>query len=354
MSHGAVSRRGNVSLVIVAVVALALLVPGVALAAGTPSVTIVGPGMETLPSPSASPTTAAPAIHDAEADLYLQDNEWGTDKVRFSNDGGATWSTPEDWSAAASPYRWWYLYSGLDLTLRLDGPHAVTMQFSKDGGTTWEATSTATTLVDEQAPVVSAPDGYWNNHYPYTLSAHDQIGLSGVESLWYRVDVGETKHLTSLGPLGTSAPLTTSFELVGETGTAHSIDYLARDYAGNYSSYRLATAVRAVRTIAILNGTSAYVVIDRTPPTVKARGAGKGWHRSPVVVSFSASDTTAGVGRIEYSITRVKAKKHSAWTSGNSVVVTQSGRYKVWYRAVDDAQPTGNASAAKYVIVRIR
>jgi cytochrome c len=99
---------------------------------------------------------------------------------------------------------------------------------------------------------------------------------------------------------------------------------------------------------------SAYVIVDRTPPTVKARGAGHGWHNSPVVVSFSASDETAGVDRIEYSITRVKAKKNGAWMTGNSIAVTQHGQHKVWYRAVDQAQPKGNASAAQFVIVKIR
>jgi hypothetical protein len=349
--HGAISRRGNLALLVFAIVALALLVPAVALAVGTPSVTIVGPGLQATPTPTASPTAAALAVNDSYVDLYLQDNDWGATHVRFSNDGGSTWGSAQPWSAYPS----WYLYQDLDMTLRLDGPHSVTAQFSKDGGTTWEASATASTLVDEQVPVVRAPEGYWNNHYAYTLAAHDQIGLSGVESLWYRVDVGALKQIAAPQPLGTPVPLTTSFELAGETGTAHSIDYLARDYAGNFSTLRMVSGARAVKGIGVIGyATSAYVVIDRTPPTVKARGAGNGWRRSPVVVSFSASDNTAGVNRIEYSITRLKAHKNSSWTTGNSVTVSQRGSFKVWYRAVDDAQPKGNASAAKYVIVKIR
>ncbi len=351
MGHRDFPQSGRLALLVATVVALALLVPAVALAAGTPTVTIVGPGLTPTPTPTGSPTAAALAVHESYVDLYLQDNGWGADQVRFSNDGGATWSDPQGWN----PYTYWGLYYDLDVTQCLDGPRTLTAQFSKDGGATWEASATATTLVDTQIPVVRAPEDYWNNHYPYKLSAHDQIGLSGVESLWYRVDAGALKQLTAQEPLGTSGPLNASVELAGETGTAHSIDFLARDYAGNYSSRNLLASARALRgtNISALP-MSAYVVIDRTPPAVKAHGVGQRWRSGPVVLSFSADDATAGLDRIEYSITSFKAKKHGSWTSGHSVVVTQLGRHKVWYRAIDQAQPQGNASAAKYVVVKIR
>jgi hypothetical protein len=349
MSHRLLSQRSSVALLVAAVVALALLVPAVALAVSTPSVTIVGPGL--TPTPTVSPTAAALAVHESYVDLHLQDNGWGADQVRFSNDGGVTWSDPQGWS----PYPYWGLYYDLDVTQCLDGPRTLTAQFSKDGGATWEASATATTLVDTQMPVVRAPEGYWNNHYPYQLSAHDQIGLSGVESLWYRVDTGALEQLTAQEPLGTSSALTASVQLAGETGTAHSIDFLARDYAGNYSSRNLLASTRAIRGINLSAlPMSAYVIIDRTPPTVKVQGVGQRWRSGPVVLSFSAKDAAAGLDRIEYSITGFKAKKHASWTSGNSVVVNQLGRHKVWYRAVDQAQPEGNASAAKYVVVKIR
>jgi hypothetical protein len=348
MSHGAYSRRGKVSLLIVAMVALALLVPAVALAAGTPSVTIVGPAFVSQTPP---PTAAAPAVNDSYVKLYLQDNGWGADQARFSNDGGTTWGGTTAWSE----YLDWYLYQDLGVTLRLDGLHTLTAQFSNDDGATWGASAAATTMVDEQVPVVEAPEGYWNNHHPYRLSAHDQIGLSGVQDLWYRVDAGALVQTTAQAPLGTSTPLAASFALAGATGTAHTIDYIARDYAGNYSGRRLlANARAAVRRADIaVYATSAYVLIDRTRPTVKARGAGDRWHHGPVVVSFSASDSAAGVDRIEYSVTGIKAKKPGAWTTGNSVTVSQTGRHKVWFRAVDKAQPIGNASANKSVIVKI-
>lgn len=348
MSHGTFSRRGRMALLVAGIVGLALLVPAVALAASTPSVTIVGPGFMSQTPP---PTAAVPAVDDSGVTLYLQDNGWGADQVRFSNDGGTTWGTAQTWS----DYLYWYLYQDLAQTLRLDGPHTVTAQFSKDAGVTWGASASATTMVDEQIPVVVAPEGYWNNHYPYKLSARDQIGLSGVQNLWYRVDAGALTQSTSPAPLGTSDPLTASFDLPGATGTAHTIDYLAQDYAGNYSSRRLVSGARASARLADISiyATSAYVVIDQTPPTVKARGWDNAWHNRLVTVSFSAKDGDSGVDAIEYSVTGVRATRHAAWTTGATAVVTQPGRHKVWFRAIDRALPQGNASASKYVIVKI-
>jgi hypothetical protein len=344
------ARRGSITLVaLVIAVAVALLLPVAAMAA-TPTVTIVGPGHISATPP---PTAAVPAVNDAYVQLYLQNHEWGADYVRFSNDAGTTWSSGTSWSE----YLNWYMYQDLgDVGLMIDGVHTVTAQFSNDGGTTWGPTATATTLVDEQSPVVTAPEGYWNSRHPYTLRSHDQIGLSGIQFLWYRIDTGDLVKLTNASPLGTSDPLNVSFDLAGPTGTAHSIDYIAKDYAGNYSGIRLRNGARAaLRGVSIANlAYSAYVVIDRTRPKAKARGADDKWHHAPVTISFSASDDTSGVDRIEYSVTGVKAKKHAAWTSGNSVAVTQSGRHKVWYRAIDKALPKGNASNAKFVIVKIR
>ena len=349
MNQGTITR-GRVVLLAVAAAVVLLLLPAVALAA-TPSVTIVGPGYMS-PSPTPSPTAAVPAVDDSYVTLYLQDNDWGADYVRFSNDGGATWSSGVSWST----YPTWDLFSYIDdVTLRVDGQHTVIAQFSKDGGTTWEPTASATTLVDQQSPVVAAPEGYWNSHYPYTFTAHDQIGLSGVRRLWYRVDTGALTALANPSPLGTSDPLTASFDLVGTTGTPHTIEYMAQDYAGNYSAYGRNTAVKRVLRgdIGYIIGTSSYVVIDRTRPTVKAKGWDKRWHQDPVTVSFSATDGLAGVDYIQYSITRAKAKKPGAWTTANSVFVSQSGRTLVWYRAVDQALPLGNTSVTHHVLVKI-
>jgi hypothetical protein len=213
-------------------------------------------------------------------------------------------------------------------------------------------------MIDTQMPVVTAPECYWNNNYPYTLSGHDQIGLAGVRTLWYRVDVQAVNTVVNEQPLGTTAPLTASFDLAGGTGTPHTVYYLAQDYAGNLSSgvmAKYATRMLVKSDISSRYGwATSYVVIDRTPPTVKARGVNKSWRNRAAVVRFSAKDGLAGVGSIQYSITSVKAKKAGGWTTGTSAVVTSTGKHKVWYRAIDAAQPVGNASRARYVVVKIR
>lgn len=349
MTHRTGLARGNLAtLIAVAVVALALIVPAVALAA-TPSVTIVGPGYVSATPP---PTAAAPAVNDSYVELYLQDNGWGTDLVRFSNDGGTTWSSSRTWGE----YLDWYMYEDLPVTQALDGVHTVTAQFSSDDGATWGAAAAATTMIDEQVPVMTAPEGYWNSKRPYTLSARDQIGLSGVQRIWYRIDTGPLTEVTTQQPLGTGVPLTAKFMLDGVTGTPHTIDYMAQDYAGNYSGrYRALAGRAATRGIALMvYATSAYVIIDQTAPTVSARGGGSGWHRGAVAIGLSAKDSDAGVNRIEYSVTGARAKRHGPWTSGNSVVVTAHGRHKVWFRAIDNALPQGNASAPSFVVVKIK
>ena len=361
MRHSAKSRgrRGPTLLLVMAVVAVALLLPAAALAA-TPTVTIVGPyGINTSATPP--PTAAAPAVDDSYVTLYVNDNAWGSTQMRVSNDGGVTWWDTYSASQYSDGYMYYELYGGvIDPVLRLDGMHTVTAQFSNDSGVTWGPTASATTMVDTQSPVVDAPEGYWNNNYPYALSVHDQIGLSGVAQLWYRVDAGTPTTLKNASPFGTSNPLETSFALSGATGTRHTIDYVAVDYAGNPSGYYNNTrgARAAVRSLGrspfISGGYSSYVVIDRTAPTTTARGVSKNWHVGPETISFSATDGgMAGVAYIEYSITRSTATKPADWTTGDAAVVTLPGEDKVWYRGVDAALPQGNVEAARSVLVKI-
>ena len=219
-----------------------------------------------------APSSANPAC----TSCLSTDDGWGADQVRFSNDGGATWGT----GAPVQTYMSWYLFEGKSAVLRLDGPRTVTAQFSNDGGETWGPVASATTLFDGQAPVVTAPSGYWNNHYSYKLSARDQVGLSGVQYLWYRVDAGELVQVTSGASLGTSSPLKAAVTLDGNTGTPHTVDYFAADFAGNVSGRVL--AVRASKAVKKNDVTSlvssAYVVIDRTAPSVTARGWDGDWH----------------------------------------------------------------------------
>jgi hypothetical protein len=362
MDHGKLSSRGRMALLVVVVATALVLVLAAAAFADAPTVTITGPQYYTMsPSPSPSPTAAVPAVHSPEVSLYLQANNPDANAYRLSNNGGTTWGDVELFGLlypyASYPYRWWGLFNETsDPAATLDGSHTVTAQFSTDEGTTWGASVSATTLLDTQLPIVTACEGYWNNNFPYKLTARDQINLAGVQTIYYSVDAGALVAVQNTQPLGTKAPLTTTFDLAGETGTEHNVSYAAMDYAGNYSFGNVYDSARLVKgrdlgRIRYLD--TAYVTIDRTAPTVKARGVGKSWHYAPVAVRFSATDDDAGVCTIQYSITGKKATKPGAWTVGNSVLVTSYGKHKVWYQAVDAAQPMGNASAPAWVMVKI-
>jgi hypothetical protein len=349
------THRGRLALLPALAAVAALALAGVALA-GTPTMTIVGPRDMSTPTPA--PTAPVAAVDSYSVSLYFADNGWGADYFRLSNDGGATWP----WSdGLTSPYQYWWLLEGVtDPALIVDGDHTVTAQFSSDGGATWGPTSSATTLVDTHHPLCTVRGRYWNAKCPYAITATDQVGLSGVQYLWYFVDAGPVAKLTATEPLGTTAPLIASVVLSGDTGTTHTVYFCAQDYAGNYSNSMLYLSNRA--RAAVGRGAKYYdlwygsvdIIVDVTPPTVTARGAGKGWHNGPVTLAFTAKDPDAGVAYVQYSITRNKAKKPGVWVTGDSVVVARSGKRKVWYRAADDALPKGNVSAAAWVRVRIR
>jgi hypothetical protein len=360
MEHAKRSSRGRLTLLVVVVGAAALvLVLAAAAFAAAPTVTITGPQYYTVsPTPSASPTAAAPAIHYPYADLYLADNGWGITDYRLSNDGGATWSDPASTFNPLYPWtEWWLFDNDSDPAKTLDGPHTVTAQFSNDGGATWGATSSATTLLDTQEPIVKALEGYWNNNYPYKLTARDQLNLAGVQNVWYSIDAGPLVTVTNSQPLGAKAPMVVTFDLPGETGTEHDVGYAAMDYAGNFSFGNAVAGAKLLTPRAMGRWGylyTAYLTIDRTAPTIKARGVGSGWHYGgPVNVRFSASDADAGVDFIQYSITGKKATVPGTWTTGNSVLVTSYGKHKVWYQAVDSAQPEGNASEPAWVLVKM-
>ena len=92
---------------------------------------------------------------------------------------------------------------------------------------------------------------------------------------------------------------------------------------------------------------------DLTPPSTTVSGADSGWHRSPVVLSFSASDNAggSGVAYTEYSL-----DGGATWTQGTSVTVpapadhSYDGIHTVQYRSADNA---GNVESAKSCTVKI-
>lgn len=341
------AQRRPAFLFVLAIVALCFVVlPSAALAAASPTIAI---------DPSVSSASAAQAVDSPMVTLTVVDNGWGANEMRFSNTGGSTWSVPQ--AFATNPT--WNLDQDLTGSAQADGVRALTAQFSTDGGATWGATATATTLLDEQVPTMSAANGWWNNAYPYQLKAVDQVGLSGVASTAYRVNAGPWTTVTNSAPFMDRNPFITPFALAGSTGTAYTIDFYSTDYAGNDGWNYFAFAEGAVKNKRIRPIITSYqsqssVTIDSAAPTTTATGFDTRWHRNPVTVSFSATDHgQSGVGFIEYSVTRSTAQAPGPWTKGDAVVVSQPGENKVWYQATDLAQPQGNVEAARSVNVKI-
>ena len=147
--------------------------------------------------------------------------------------------------------------------------------------------------------------------------------------------------VTTQEPLGTSDPLTASFDARRRDG--HGAHHLL-------SSLGITPGITAVVDLVCVEGAAAPrerhqqqlpvdVGLRRHRPHA-SDGEGRGasnerWRHRAVVVRFSAKDGLAGVESIEYSITSLKAKKPGGWTTGTSAVVTQLGSHKVWYRAIE-------------------
>ena len=94
---------------------------------------------------------------------------------------------------------------------------------------------------------------------------------------------------------------------------------------------------------------------DLSAPTTTVSGAGGGWHRTAVSLTFKASDRAggSGVARIEYRVDEVGT---AAWTTGTSVTLSAPGDHSgdgvhtVEYRALDNA---GNVEAIRSCRVAI-
>ena len=209
-----------------------------------------------------------------------------------------------------------------------DGPHVIQF-YSVDNSVdatgnpntgNVEATNSVTVRIDATAPTTTGVSGWWNPAFPYTLTAIDQIGRSGVAETDYRLDSGSWQTYTAPG-----------ITLTGVQGTEHTIDFRSVDNAGNTEVYK-----------------TSHVTLDVTPPVTVVNGADSAWHDTPVTLNFSSSDVGAGVDYIEYSL-----DGGTHWTQGNAVTVSHNGTTTVEYRAVDLAQPSGNVEIANSVDVKV-
>lgn len=83
---------------------------------------------------------------------------------------------------------------------------------------------------------------------------------------------------------------------------------------------------------------------DGNPPVTTVAGVDTLWHRLPVTLTFTVSDTESGVMRTEYAI------DGGLWQTGDRAVVSGQGVHSVAYHSVDNA---GNAEAPQTCTVKV-
>ena len=92
---------------------------------------------------------------------------------------------------------------------------------------------------------------------------------------------------------------------------------------------------------------------DTTAPTTTAAGFDANWHRTPVTVTFTATDNSGGSG---VAYTQYSTDGGTDWTQGTSVAVpapanhSGDGTHTILYRSADQA---GNLEVAKSCQVKI-
>jgi hypothetical protein len=171
-------------------------------------------------------------------------------------------------------------------------------------------------------PTPQGQGGWYKGAVTVSLSAADEQGGSGVDTLQYRIDGGDY--------VAYSAPFTISAE------GNHVVEYRARDKAGNTETPK-----------------AAPVKIDHTAPKTTARVSPThpgpaGWYDDAVTVTLRGSDgrTGSGIGSTQYRI------GSGAWqTYRGPLVLSAVGTYSVAFRSTDVA---GNAeTAGAPVVVRV-
>ncbi|GAF93849.1 unnamed protein product, partial [marine sediment metagenome] len=170
------------------------------------------------------------------------------------------------------------------------------------------STADTSTCIDTVLPVTTIAfdgtmggDGWYVSTVTVTLSATDE--LSGIESIWYKLDSGYEAVY--------SVPFTVSKE--GE----HTVKYYSFDKAGNREVTK-----------------SADFKIDKTPPITLRKFEGfigiEGWFVSDVIVTLSATDARSGV-----NYTMHKLNDGDWITYVEPFFVTEDGDYTLYYYSVD-------------------
>jgi large repetitive protein len=235
-------------------------------------------------------------------------------QYRQSTDGGVTWSTPTDGSAAS---------------VTTEGETLVQMR-AVDGAGNVSGWVQGTARIDRTlptAPLVSGGSLSWQSVASVDVSASGSTDAGGSTFVGYEyrtsTDGGTTWATPSAGPTATISPQGTTL-----------VQFRAVDAAGNASPWAPATP-----------GAGNTVRLDHTAPTISSVSGGSlSWQTAQsVTVTAGGSADTGGSGFLHDQY-RTSTDGGATWSnpaSGASVTISVQGETMVQFQALDSA---GNTS----------
>ena len=227
-----------------------------------------------------------------------------------------------------------FAYNQIDMVSAGGATEAATSALGTDGAS-FSVTSYPGSDTTPPVTVASGYDSAWHDSpVQVTLTATDNVGGSGVQSITYSIDGGASTTVDAA-----STQVTIAAPADHSNDGVHTLSFYATDNAGNQETAQSAT-----------------VKIDTTPPVAVASGYDSAWHDSPVQVTLAATDNSGGSGvkSITYSIDG--AAPTTVATASTQVTVaapadhSNDGVHTLSYYATDNA---GNQETAQTVSVKI-
>jgi len=216
-------------------------------------------------------------------------NQSGLANTYYSVDGGATQTYGSSLSINSEGLHQVNFWS-VDMLGNTESQQSVTVKIDFTGSTVQSSTAGTT-----------AANNFFRSAVQVTLTTADN--LSGVASVYYRIDGGATNTYTS------------AFIVSGDG--IHSVEYWSTDVAGNSgASYNIP------------------VRIDMTGPVTQATLSGtlgtNGWYRSTAKVTLVSTDNFNGVSATYYTIDGGSTKTYS-----QTFNVSSNGTHTITYWSTD-------------------
>jgi len=244
-------------------------------------------------------------VSDVTITLNATDDLSGVNATRYRINNGV-------WTIYADPF-----------AVTVDGEYAIDY-YSVDNEGNVEFPNSASFKIDQTPPVTThifdpplpnGENGWYISNVTVTLLPSDE--MSGIDSLWYRIDGGSWKLYT--------APF-----IVSDDGN-HTLYYYSYDRAGNFEGIK-----------------SVNVKIDKTTPTTTYDFDGdmgeNGWYISDVEVTLSAVDETSDVNATWYTL-------GDTWIEYTKPFnVTEDDEHTLKYYSVDNA---GNIESEETTVFKI-